>query len=274
MNNYKLFSLSRGLDIKNPTNRLIIILAIFTGFIASFFHALSTRSFDAASIYGLKTGVSVFLMWAIAREVDPDHDYSSFTAIALSIIGIIIFELQPNVLPLVWVLICLRIINQSVGMEPYIGDKIVVVAIAITLTLLYGWIFAALTALVFIINNRLTIDEKSYLLPVFMILTASISFFYEFTNHLTLSQFNGIGIFITFIVFGPVIAGSRTIKSKGDRSGKKLDPSRIRAAQLTLLISSVILSIFENDVYKIMWLIMIGIGIYWLITGKIKSFFN
>ena len=124
MNPEQLSSLSRVVDPRYPSNRLAIAGSAATAAIVS---TTGLAGFDMGS-GPLMAAVGVFLAWAIARELDPDHPVSAAIAIPLSFV--LLFALGPaSLLVSTGVLLGTRIAAGTVGtpLRPLdIGGTIVV----------------------------------------------------------------------------------------------------------------------------------------------------
>ena len=73
------------IDFNYKTNQLVVLLTLA----ASAVGWLVTGAF----LSGLSIGVGVFLTWALAREIDPKHDYSALLAAGFSLINLFYYEI-------------------------------------------------------------------------------------------------------------------------------------------------------------------------------------
>ena len=71
-------NLARAVDIKYPTNLAVVILSGFVFFAAGIFQWADGLQLLAALGAGFSLGLTFFLAWALAREIDPDQEYSAF----------------------------------------------------------------------------------------------------------------------------------------------------------------------------------------------------
>lgn len=116
-----MFTLGRSIDIHYPTNRLILILAAITAIIGSF----SSGSF----VTGLKIGATIFLTWALSRELDPKREYGAFVSVALALYSFFIpFEVA--LMEVFFFILILRIISTTCGKQPTWFDALIVLGIA------------------------------------------------------------------------------------------------------------------------------------------------
>jgi hypothetical protein len=267
---YKITSLGRSLDINNSRHRTIIILSILTGLSSSLFQMINKSALIDIFSEGIKAAIILFLVWAIAREIDPDHENSAFASVVLAIPIVIIQAGQP-IVPLVWILLSLRTIDRSVGIKAGIVDSLIIIALGSILSITINWIFLPLTILVFITDKQLSIEGKNRYLMQTAIIAAILIFLSTFKTG-THTLYSNIPHFIaTSIVFVPFIVSSKTLKSVGDISGELLNKSRVNAAQIALLLCYLFLSTIEYGNHQLLGIIMIGVGIYQLIPKTLKT---
>ncbi|WP_406659984.1 hypothetical protein V7O66_09040 [Methanolobus sp. ZRKC3] len=270
-NPYRLTTLGRALDIKHSGTRKIIVFTLLAGIFSMLLQFTSETTLQTSLLLSFKAAMMVFLVWAIARELDPDHDNSSFVAVVFTIFNILFLGIQP-LIPLLWILLLLRIMNRSVGMRAGIIDSFIIFILGILLSLQYNWIFAMLTALVLILDSRLSEAHRLHL-PLGIILAGISTYLFSTAGgriDLEISLFEMISFIVAVILFLPVIIDSGKITSVGDRTGEKLDPTRVRMAQIVTLGIAFLLSIdsIYGQNYPILYGIMAGIGIYRMLSNK------
>jgi len=121
-----MFTLVRKVDINYTTNRLILILSLIVGIIGYFITgALSS---------GLSLAGGTFLTWALAREVDPKHEYSAFLSAALSLANLFYFE-SMNLLAIFWILLLLRMVSEICGKKLTSLDFLIVFGFSVYLSI-------------------------------------------------------------------------------------------------------------------------------------------
>lgn len=229
----KISSLGRPLNFSYKTNLIIAGLTFVSIIFAFLFFILyEDYSFFEALLEGAYFGISLFLSWAITREIDPDRNVSAFVSVTIAFIFLIFFPAQ-ELLLLFWLLLNLRLVNQIVGKEATILDGIIILAFSAFFSFDGFPLIVLLSAAAFIIDGLLDVkNRKSFILAVL----ASALFIYSLFNFSALSGPQNY-LFIISLIFVsiPLISSSSKIKSKADLSDKKLNPRRIQAAQIFIL---------------------------------------
>lgn len=236
-------SLGRRLDPAYTSNRGI---AAFSGLVlaaAIVIEALRGRPILSALVFGVVAGVTVFLAWALTRELDPDHDVSAFLGAALALIGVWV-AYPPGLLALFLVLLLLRLVSRSTGLSAQPTDSAVIALLAALLTWGGAWFLGVAAALAFLMDARLEPGHRpQYFVSMAMILVVA--------SYLVTSE-PGLGLAPELAVGGamwavaiipllatlsliPLIGASRDIRSFGDNGGERLNPRRVRAAQVLAL---------------------------------------
>lgn len=116
-----MFTLGRNIDIHYPTNRLIIAITVITAAIGSFT--------NGDFITGLKIGGTIFLTWALSRELDPKREYGAFVSVVFSLYSFFIpFEVA--LVEVVFFMLGLRLISTTCGKKPTWFDALTVTGIS------------------------------------------------------------------------------------------------------------------------------------------------
>lgn len=263
----RLSSLTRSIDLNYPTNRAIVIISLLFLSGVSVYQFFLGRELSAAFYSGLRAGISVFLAWAFARELDPDNELSAFFAAFLGCMGFLLFP-SPLLFALLLEILLLRIVNRSPGVPSKTFDSFAVLLLSSWLSLEENWIFGLLTALAFFLDAFLSAPRRQN--RIFGIAALIVSIFAFLQAEGQENTFSGIqsGLFalLATLIFIPTVSGSRKIKSTGDMTGFPLDPSRVQAAQLTALLSAGLLTALEGwaGVESLMplWGAILGVSIY------------
>lgn len=272
-------SITRPIDQDYPTNRAISIITLVLIFAGSVIQVLSGNPPVQAIISGIRSGVSVFLAWALARELDPDNELSAFSAAFFACLGLLYFP-GPELLASAFFLLLIRILNRSTGMPATKSDSLVILLLSSWLALRENWIFGAVAALAFFLDSRLSEPERRqrFFAGVALIISA-LALLRELksgslgsgVSEAVLLQGQGLLLImlIPAIIFMPHILASHRIKSKGDRNGLPLNPKRVQAAQVTALLGALALAALEGaEGMKFLiplWCAVAGIPLYALL---------
>ncbi|KGK99797.1 hypothetical protein LI82_00935 [Methanococcoides methylutens] len=267
----RITSINRPLDPTYPTNRLIIGIIVIVLVVASLFHLSLSNTTIISIMYGITGGTSVFLVWAISREVDPDHDISAFVPVILSFIPVVVFGIHP-VLPLLWLLLTLRIVDRSTGLKAGPFDTISVLLLSAFLTYQLTWIFGIITATAFFIDSKASSPNKMHL--VASIIMLFISVFSIFKGNITaiedITLIEITALLSMIILFIPSILDSRKLKSKGDMTGKSLDTLRVKMGKILLIITAILFvltNVESAHLWPLLWCVATGIGLYRILIG-------
>ena len=273
----KFTSIGRPMDMSYATNRLImLIFAVVFGLITVFGYFFRQMDFVPALGYGFGMAIGVFFAWAIARELDPDHDYSAFIGSGFALIAMFIFY-PPDFVGLIWLLLILRIINRSTGLPARITDSLLVSIIATYLICKGGWIYGLFSIIAFLLDSFLDpqFRDQLYFAALNAVITVLIWIFRGIPNY---SDALSIPILIIAISISllaiPLIAASSKTISLSDITHQKLNSTRIQAAQLFALAFALIILFYEGNTgmrkLSVLWAVFPGLSIYCLLN-KMKK---
>ena len=103
-----MFTLGRKIDIHYPTNRIIMIISIVVAAIGW----IVTGEF----LSGVSIGGGTFLTWALAREVDPKHEYSVFLCVIIQLLNLFYYR-NIQLLVIFWIILLMRLVSGITGKE-------------------------------------------------------------------------------------------------------------------------------------------------------------
>jgi hypothetical protein len=272
--------IGRTLDPKIPSNFAIVGLSVLVAILFGVFSLLTGSQLITAFVAAFRVSVIFFLGWAIAREFDPDHPYSAFVA-AIAILATTFAGFQSNLLFLVFLLLMLRYITQSTGVAATLVDLSLGFFLTIWLSWSMDWIVGLLGAAAYALD-ALHEEEKTTRL-VF----AGLSLITAITAALTGSSGTGFAglqanvalISAALIIIALPLYFSYTVcTSVGDFTNERLDPQRIRLAQVFYIGSIILIGIKEGlQVSKVLLAaasVSAATGIYYLLNlafRKLKS---
>ncbi len=103
------------IDPSYPTNIAIAVLALGVTIAGTIIRLISGGALLESALWGIGAGFTLFLTWALGRELDPDHDLSAFVGAGLVLVGLWFFD-APSLLLILWLLLVLRLVNRTVGL--------------------------------------------------------------------------------------------------------------------------------------------------------------
>jgi hypothetical protein len=261
-------ALARPIDPSYPTNRVIALLALVVVVGGTASRLLAGAAWIESASWGVGAGFAVFLAWALARELDPDHDLSAFVAAGLMLIGLLFFDL-PALLALFWMLLTLRVVNRTVGLPSKLQDSLLVLGLGGWLTWQGNWMFGLVTAVAFLLDSRMPPALKRHLLfaGVALVVTAITSILIGIVpGESGLSLPVVAAILVTSALFVIVIAASRTLSSAGDETGEPLNPGRVQAGQVLALLTATQVAWWDGRAGLVallpLWAAMLGVALY------------
>lgn len=127
----RLTRLARGIDLGVPSNRVVVAGSLAAGAAAAGLALVRGTGAGSAPAAAIQAGLSIFLAWAIARELDPDSPRSALLAMPAA--GAILFTGRPYLAGVLGVLLIARIALRSTGGFPTLLDLIFLAALAASL---------------------------------------------------------------------------------------------------------------------------------------------
>jgi hypothetical protein len=266
----------RPIDPSYPTNRAIaaFTMAVTAGGIV--LQLIAGAEPTQGVSWGISAGLTVFIAWALGRELDPDHDLSAFFAAGLALIGLFLFDL-PSLMALFWMILLLRVVNRTTGLPAKMLDSLLMLGLGSWLTWQGGWIYGLMTGLAFFLDSRLSPPHRRHLLLAVVALLATVILFSvagsmpggDRPSMLAILAVLGISV-----LFAPVILVSRQLNAVGDATGERLNPGRVQAAQVVALLTGLQLAWWDGDPGVVqltpLWATLLGVAMYRLL-GLIRG---
>ena len=140
----------RGFDVSSLSNRLMFGLIAITGV------AGVTVWISGGDIAVLWAPVQTFLVWALVRELDPDHDSTALLAGLVAGLWILAGFDVGGTLPAIGLLMAARVVMNTTGRRPLVWDlaALGVFAAVISFTAA-GWVAGFGLAIAIYIDNRM-----------------------------------------------------------------------------------------------------------------------
>lgn len=258
-----MFTLGRKIDINYPTNRIMIIATIIVaglGWIVT-----------GNPLSGLSIGIGVFLTWALAREVDPKHEYSAFLAAAFALINLLYYK-SISLLVIFWILLLLRTVNGITGKELTASDIFSVLGLSIYLSFnnsngiyLILFILAMCILIAFKERTKISLLASGVAVAVFIVEI----FFLKYSSFNGMDYLNGINIVVIAIIF--IFILSANFISKGeilDDVGNRARKPKIISGQILFSIIAILLLLFGDIGLNnlIIYLsVIVGVLIYFIV---------
>lgn len=273
-------SLARVVDPRYPTNFAILIIAALVGggYLIYTLYA-GTDLFSAISA-AFSFAVGVFLTWALGREIDPEHELAAFVGLLLFIPGYL-FLGAPDLIMLLAILLLVRMLNQTTGLQPKLLDILAIIALGAVLVVRGALIFGVFCSAAFLLEAWLGESRNRYLfLSGFMAFLTLASFLILKplfpSKGITPAQ---VGFVISVaLVFIPLVLHTRKIEVICDYQPERLKPVRVQAGQVFAISSAILVWIIAGYSGIIallpLWSSFIGLSVGYLasiFTERIKD---
>ncbi|MFW6104833.1 MAG: hypothetical protein ACOC6I_03230 [Candidatus Bipolaricaulota bacterium] len=247
-NSQKPFTLGRPIDLNYPGNAFILgfSFASFIGYgLATYFGGVSVLNSLA---FGARSFLSVFLAWALGREVDPDRPTTAGLA-AVGQVIVIWFIDVPSLLLSFWALFTLRILNRTTGLKAGILDTVLVTGISAWLGYQLSWVIAGTGAVVFLADGIMESPNRKHLVPGVLLFGEAI-YLLATEPYIWRDFFNypvkfGLILAISF-VFLSVIYANKTVNSVADETGERLSVRRVQLAQLVAVMVALLFPLWAG----------------------------
>jgi hypothetical protein len=263
---YAWSGLSRPLSYKWFTHRLLFICLAAAFLIAAASHLADVQEgLGSAAAFGLRISLGVFFSWAITRELDPDAPWAAMLAIALASAALWFWPF-PHLKLFFLVLLLLRLVNRSTGVEAKILDVLLILALTGWLLYEEQLIAGVFAALALWSNGRLPNPQPSHkyiALGVVMLTSLAIMYYPAQRMPNELSMWINISIITIATGFALYSRQLKKVKSTAEATAQPLYLVRVRAAQLISLLVFTVFSLWYGD-----WL-FVQIIIIWATFGAI-----
>ena len=244
----QLSTIGRAVDPDYPTNRLILILTA-VGAAAGLSWGLFTGwSVIEAALLGVRSGLALFLSWALTRELDPDREWAAFAAVGFTGLGLLILG-APDLGVVFWALLLLRVVNHTTGLSATLLDTLGLVGLGVWLSWQGNWGLGFVTSLSLWVDAYLQDGKRRQAVLGGVSLLAAGAAYFLGGRVTPLPGFawgpaalaGGLAA-----LYGPVIAAAREVESACDQTGKRMLPRRIQAGQLFGLLIGLELALWHG----------------------------
>jgi len=263
-------SLGRALNPAYPTNLAVILLTLVAGAVTAVITILNGGAFLDSFVSGGRIGLYLFLCWALTREIDPDHEESAFGSILFGLAGLAFVD-QPALLVGFWMIGILRLVNRTTGQMATQLDTTVLLVASLWLAWSYDWALGAMAGLTFVLDSSHDHPVTRHRVLGGLLLLLSVIFYFMDVGHqIPVRDFPvetyWVAIAATLLII-PLILGSNQIVSRGDYANIRLDPARVRFAQLIMITTAIILLTRSKDGLSaslVEWASLFGAGTWYI----------
>ncbi len=229
----KFTAIARPLDFSYKSNRFIVLAMMGVILAGSAYQWISGTPVLPGFSWGFQAGLTVFLTWALGRELDPDFPSSAVIAAVFSFLVILVLPL-PTLGMIFWLLILLRILNHTTGLSPTFFDLLSFIGIAFWISQDGNWEYLCLSSLALFLDYIVFEKERKKLVfaGLGLVLLAYISVLKPLPLHPAENfLIPGLLALAASMLFLPIIIRSRKVDSTCDQTQVKIQPLRLQASQ-------------------------------------------
>jgi hypothetical protein len=276
MNLTNFTSVGRPLDMKDPSSRAILIISLSVFLISVIYLLVVGSSLLESVSIGLGVAASVFFAWALCRELDPDYKSSAFVAATLALFSSFVFY-PPDFAGIVWLLLMLRIITRSTGLQPTYFDSIIATILAGYLMYRGDWQYGLFAIIAFVADSLLkpVYRRQLYFASIMAIFLTLVFIYRDYPEYQTSSLHLVMSTLIICVIFIPYIISSKKIRSRSDNTLQHLSPVRIQAAQIFSITLGLVFLLTQGkegfQKHIVLWSAILAIGLYFyyrMLKGK------
>jgi len=245
-----IFTLGRPVEKDYLTNQLIVLITAIVFIAGIIIHLFRQNSLQNSFVFGILISIIIFFTWALAREIFPQGEYASLAASVVCFLGLIYYGITPLVLlVLLWLTICLRLINQTTGLKPSLVDRVIVFILSIICAYVLSWILVFVLVLVFIVDYLFSKEKSDIVFMIAAICSIPIIILLNdlWYNTSQLNLINILPVILLLVAFIVAMWFLRNITVLGDNSQKKVPVSRILSAQIVSIIFCSLYFIWSGD---------------------------
>ena len=261
--------LGRDIDPNYRTNLIIMILTPLSAVVAFILALIGDLTLMQAASAAFFTAGMTFGSWAFAREIDPDHDWSAFVAVAFAWVAAYIYRAPVlGVFSLAMMLYVLRMTNRVIGLAPTIADSALILLTIIITAFFDNWVVAWIGVVAFLLDGLMVNPLRRHLgfaaVATVIVLLRLVILDLPATG--SLNGLNVIGVIVVTLAFFLTIVATRKVKSQTDANNQALDVRRIRAAMILTLAAALVSALWSGDTgvewMLPLWCAMLGVAVY------------
>ncbi|MBK5107105.1 MAG: hypothetical protein JJE12_03200 [Anaerolineales bacterium] len=270
-------SFARVIDPRYPTNLAILVIATICGGCLFIFNFIAGYDIFGAVAAAFSFAVSVFITWAIGREIDPEHELAAFAGLVLVIPGFL-FLGTPDLVMALTMLLLLRMLNRSTGLHPKPLDSLSIIALGSLLIMRGVWIFGFLCAAGLLIDSMLSeLMRRNLMFSGVMTAITILSLFIikPALPQITIIPGELILVIGSTILFIPLVKHSKNVDVICDYQPEKLNPVRLQTSQVFAISTAGIVWLAEGSMGIMnlfpLWSGIIGVSLLFLISTLINT---
>jgi hypothetical protein len=272
-----LTAVGRPVDPRYPTNLAIAILTVLVSVGAAACQWVDGATLLDGALWGIGAGLAIFLAWALARELDPDHEFSAFVAAALAIVALAALG-PPQLLPLFWMLLTVRILDRTVGLPARPLDSLAMLGLGLWLTWQGGWIYGLVTAAALFLDGWLAPRLRRHVALAAVVLVATVVLALvggtsprgDWDSTLLMWLFA-----LTATLFSIAMVTLEPAKALCDQTGEPVRPTRVRVAQGLALVTALLVAGLAGQQGMValwpLWAAMLGVALYELVAHQLMT---
>lgn len=147
--------LSRPMDFKSMSNLALAAVCLVTAAIA----ALLWLGGESGTV--MLSPVYAFLVWALVREIDPDHNWTALAAAAFTAAWALLGEPILSGFAIGGLMVAARIVTSTTGRRPLLVDLTGVTVFGVVIGYgVAGWVAGFGIAIAIYLDNRLSRDNN------------------------------------------------------------------------------------------------------------------
>jgi hypothetical protein len=199
--------------------------------------------------WAFQANLSVFLAWALGREVDPDDNATALLAAPLSL-GVFVWQGSFDWLVIVLLLMLLRVGNHICGKSPKPADGLLLLGLCAYLCWQGHYLLGFTAALVFLADARLSMpNDKSLWYALLALLLGILGIFFS-VNDLYSFSFEWpwlAGVAALSLLFFLVISHYRRPRSSEDYRVRPLNGQRMQITLLIILLTAFLVYLLRGQ---------------------------
>jgi hypothetical protein len=257
---------------------MIIGLTLIAFIIAFISNIITQTTLTTSLINAFLIMLTTFLSWALAREIDPAHDYAAILSSVIVLLIALQFLPLPNILLLLWLILATRYINHTTGLPTTILDSTLLFVLSTVLMLYTLWFIGFLSTIYYLYKFRSDTSKKHH--PIFAFLSIILTMFFYIIQQqrLIIQRPNTDHILIialSILLLSIISLTNKKIGYRADTSQKSVPYKYIKSGQYLLGFSAFSITLFlgPEKFYHLfpVWTILIVAGIYSIIYHFLKG---